>query len=383
MPAQALAASGDATNSEAAADCAREPDDALRLACYDHHFRRSGEAQTQAHPTAPPAPTGSVPRAIAPRTGVAPPTGSVASVLSKTWELQPADKRGTFVVRTYLPNYFLPFHASSSIGNPSSPTHPASTEPHQYRRVETKLQISLRTKVAEDLLLPGADLWFTYTQRSLWQLWTPSESSPFRSTDYQPEAIFVVPAPASWSPLPFGWHWRMAQLGIVHQSNGQSDPLSRSWNRVYVGAALERGELGLQLKAYRRLPESGEAQTQAHPTAPPAPTGSVPRAIAPRTGVAPPPPVAQDRHRVAHLAHRPRVTSARLAAVGLDLSGEERSAARAALVRAALQWLRRDLAGLQPPADQHRGGSQPVPVLIRAAGYRMSLHRVAARAGAA
>ena len=236
---------------QAPAACAREPDDARRLACYDRLFRAPETA-------APPA--NRQPAATPPANAAAEPagTGTVASVLSKAWELTPADKRGTFVVRTYLPNYFLPLHGTSSIVAPSSPTHPAIAQGTPYRRVETKLQISLRTKVAEDVLLPGADVWFAYTQRSLWQLWTPSQSSPFRSTDYQPEAILVVPVPDRWATLPGGWHWRMGQFGVVHQSNGQSDPLSRSWNRVYLGTALERGEFGLQLKAYQRLPESGE-----------------------------------------------------------------------------------------------------------------------------
>ena len=70
-------------------------------------------------------------------------------------------------------------------------------------------QISLRTKVVEGLLLPQADLWFAYTQRSLWQLWDTQQSSPFRSTDYQPEAIYVIPTPPPLAPLWAGWNWRM------------------------------------------------------------------------------------------------------------------------------------------------------------------------------
>src|SRR5690606_13598511 len=50
----------------------------------------------------------------------------------------------------------------------------------------------------------------------------------------------------------------MVQLGIAHQSNGQSDPLSRSWNRVYLGVGLERGEFGLQLRAAHRLREKDD-----------------------------------------------------------------------------------------------------------------------------
>lgn len=127
-----------------------------------------------------------------------------------------------------------------------------------YRPLEAKLQISLRAKVARDLFLPGADLWFAYTQQSLWQLWNRAESSPFRSTDHQPEAIYVLPVPPDLAALPFGWRTRMLQLGLVHQSNGQGDPLSRSWNRVYLGLGLENGPFSLQIRANQRLKTQGQ-----------------------------------------------------------------------------------------------------------------------------
>lgn len=91
-----------------------------------------------------------------------------SSVLSQAWELGQNDKRGTFVVRTYQPNFFLPVHYTSHINrSPSSPTHAAGVNQHDYQQNDAKLQISLRAKVAENFLLPGADLWFAYTQRSL------------------------------------------------------------------------------------------------------------------------------------------------------------------------------------------------------------------------
>ena len=160
-------------------------------------------------------------------------------------------------MRTYLPNFVLPLHYTSSINaTPSSPTHPAGTAQINYRPLEAKLQISLRAKVAEGLVLPDADLWLAYTQRSLWQVWNPQASSPFRSSDYQPEAIYAIPVPEKMGTLPGGWHWRMAQLGLAHQSNGQSDPLSRSWNRVYGSMAFDHGEFGLTLRVHKRLHES-------------------------------------------------------------------------------------------------------------------------------
>ncbi len=220
-----------AAMAQSAAECAREPDGPTRLACYDRLFRD-------------PAP---------------PPAGNLAAAsetFTKAWELTPQTKRGTFVVRTYLPNFVLPLHYSSSINQaPASPTRGAVTGLPAYRSVDAKLQISLRAKIAQGLLLPDADLWFAYTQRSFWQVWNSSQSSPFRNTDYQPEAIYVVPVPASWSALPGGWRWRMAQLGLAHQSNGQGSALSRSWNRVYAAAAFDRGEFGLTVRAHKRLRE--------------------------------------------------------------------------------------------------------------------------------
>lgn len=235
---------------ETGTDCAARSDDAQRLACYD---RLSGR---QATPGPVAASTAVVPQALD-----ANDAGRTPSVMSKVWELGAGDKRGKFVVRTYLPNFLLPVHYTTSINrSPSSPTQPAGAGNPDYRSVEAKLQISLRAKIAEDLFLPGADLWFTYTQKSLWQIWDQNDSAPFRSTDYQPEAIYVIPVPPAIGELPFGWNLRMLQVGFAHQSNGQSDPLSRSWNRIYTGIGLEHGDVGVSLRLNGRLPESKNDQ---------------------------------------------------------------------------------------------------------------------------
>jgi phospholipase A1/A2 len=249
-----------AAMAETPADCAQKTDDPARLACYDRLFR-AAPVQIAPHATpgtpAPPVTPGSPPAATADTAAREQADPELAStLLTKWWELTPAAKRGTFVVRTYQPNFVLPLHWSSSINQaPSTPTRGVAEGLPAYRPVDAKLQISLRAKVAEGLLLPDADLWFAYTQRSFWQVWNPQQSSPFRNTDYQPEAIYVVPVPKAWSALPGGWQWRMAQLGIVHQSNGQSGALSRSWNRVYAATTVTRGQFSLALRMQQRLGE--------------------------------------------------------------------------------------------------------------------------------
>jgi phospholipase A1/A2 len=254
--AAALAMALPGAHAQTPADCAGEPDSARRLACYDRLFRPQAEQPTGNEST-PPAEPVTAPLANAAPSDERPETLLVSTFFTKAWELTPATKRGTFIVRTYLPNFVLPVHYSSSINStPGSPTHPAGAARIHYRPVEAKLQVSLRAKVVQGLLLPDADLWLAFTQRSLWQVWNPQESSPFRSTDYQPEAIYVLPVPPRLGTLPGGWTWRMAQLGLAHQSNGQGEALSRSWNRVYAAAAFDHGEFGLTVRAHRRLKES-------------------------------------------------------------------------------------------------------------------------------
>jgi phospholipase A1 len=288
-----LAAIAPVAHGQAVADCVAEADPARRLSCYDALFLKANPkpaasvpantasdaasvAPSGAQANTPPKGPADAPAAATASASQPPganparserewPEGLLVSTLfNKTWELTPATKRGTFVVRTYLPNFVLPLHYTTSINEtPGSPTHPAGEAQIHYKPIDAKFQISLRAKVAEGLFLPNADLWFAYTQRSLWQVWNPQESSPFRSTDYQPEAIYVVPVPEKLGKLPGGWQWRMAQLGLAHQSNGQSDPLSRSWNRVYGAVAFDHGEFGLTLRLNQRLHE--QAATDDNP----------------------------------------------------------------------------------------------------------------------
>lgn len=222
-------------------------DDSLRLACYDRVFPRtvkdpSGEPEL----TTAPRPEPGEPRAA----------GRASAVLQNTWELTSSAKRGTFALRTYRPNYALAADWTSNINqSPASPTHAATQDGRKLKPVEAKFQVSLRSKIAEGLLLPNADLWFAYTQRSMWQVWNPKESSPFRSTDYQPEAIYTIPVTGWLGQWPGDVKFEMVQLGVAHQSNGQADPLSRSWNRVYASASLTRGDFALTATFNHRLHE--------------------------------------------------------------------------------------------------------------------------------
>ena len=237
-------------------------DDAKRLACYDAIFRPAPAVAAPA-----PAPSVSIETPAARNEPSAlqevatTPSGrglAAGDYLAKFWELDPDDKRGTFVVRTYQPNYLLPAHWSSNINkSPSSPTHPDGGSFPQYRQTEAALQLSLRAKALENVLLPNADLWLAYSQQSIWQLWNGQDSAPFRSSDYQPEAMLVVPVSDQLGDLGGGWRWRMVLAGIAHESNGEGLPLSRSWNFAYLGTTFTHDDIALRARFNQRLGEKG------------------------------------------------------------------------------------------------------------------------------
>lgn len=207
-------------------------------------------------------PSSSAEKQAAPDATASPPSDSF---MTRYWELREADKRGTFNYTAYRPNYFLPLRVMRSVNNqPQSPTRGQATDLPHYQRGETKLQVSMRTKVLEQAFWPDGDLWVAYTQQSMWQLWNKAESAPFRNSDFQPELIYVVPTPSALRALPMGWTWQMAQFGLVHQSNGQAGALSRSWNRIYGSVGLERGDVTAQIRLEQRI-ERGSRQSDDNP----------------------------------------------------------------------------------------------------------------------
>ena len=98
------------------------------------------------------------------------------------------------------------------------------------------------------------NLWFGYTQLSLWQLYNSQVSSPFRETNYQPEIALAFTSDFKL----LGMNNTFVVVGLDHQSNGQSKNLSRSWNRLYTNFVLEHKNMMIYFKPWYRLPESAE-----------------------------------------------------------------------------------------------------------------------------
>lgn len=145
-------------------------------------------------------------------------------------------------LRSYKQIYFLAYsHSSDPNDAPTSP-NPNNQVPYSYTQdnKEMKFQISVKGHMfGED----RTTLWFGYTQLSFWQFYDWGHSQPFRENNFEPELI-LSHRPKDWT-LGSGLSTGFVNLGFVHQSNGQSLPRSRGWNRAYLQAGLEQ-DLGEQ-----------------------------------------------------------------------------------------------------------------------------------------
>ncbi len=287
-PASAAALNTTASSQHSAAawqSCtALQGDASARLACFDRWADQQGPSQAAALPAAgagmaalasanpatpnpdtaaltrlaPPAPDPvalevvEVPRTVGCR-------DTQFSTLSRFWELEDGTDCGTFSFRGYRPlNVSVTVADTVNRLPTSNVTDHSALDPIDYRTVENRIQLSVRTKVAQGMLTRSDSarkdsLWVGYTQQSYWQLFSPDISRPFRATDHEPEVMYVYPTDLR---LPLGWRLRYSGIGLAHQSNGQSLPLSRSWNRTYLMAGMELGDRWtVQAKVWKRVNE--------------------------------------------------------------------------------------------------------------------------------
>ncbi|NEY30116.1 phospholipase A [Escherichia coli] len=120
------------------------------------------------------------------------------------------------------------------------------------RKDEVKFQLSLAFPIIRGIAGDNSVLGMSYTQRAWWQAFNRSASSPFRETNYEPQLFVGWATDYQWGD----WTLRDIETGFNHQSNGRSDPTSRSWNRVYARLMAQNGNFQAQIKPWYRIPES-------------------------------------------------------------------------------------------------------------------------------
>ena len=223
------------TSSELA-ECSKIEDNGERLKCYDQLARRKPKE---------PAP------ALKSEEKPSPTQAGKPSYFSRLWGLDPETRIDRFPITPYRSNYILPYTYNST---PNYEAVRAADPGKDLKYEEVAFQLSFKVKLWTDILDQKADLWAAYTQRSFWQFYNFEDSSPFRETNYEPELL--VNFRTDYSLL--GLRGRFMNVGFNHQSNGQTEPLSRSWNRIVASAGFERGDFSLLLKGWYRIPESAE-----------------------------------------------------------------------------------------------------------------------------
>ncbi len=245
------------TTPTATGECHAIADNMERLACYDRVSGRTSGAPKEAAPAALPAAAGSA--AGTTRTeGEAPPPVAKASMLDEAWDFDPSSPR--YDIRFYNANYLLFGRYTDSVNTaPYLPLAAALNQPEpDLNSTEAKFQFSFKGRLwTTDDRRWG--VWAAYTQQNQWQVYNGDESRPFRETNYMPE-LFV-----SFRPdvdLGGGFRWGLFNAGYNHQSNGRTDTLSRSWDRLFAEFGVERDSFALSAKFWYRLPENSDRRRQ-------------------------------------------------------------------------------------------------------------------------
>ena len=216
-------------------ECAKIADEGERLKCFD---KLADQRSTEGFQV-PDEDTDQTTKKVTP------------SYLSRLWELDKESRRREFPITPYRSNYFLPVtYYSPPNEGPLIETDPST----EFKNYEVKFQISFKIKLWQDIFDKEMDLWIGYTQLSFWQLYYTEDSSPFRETNYEPE--FLLNFRTDYNLL--GLRGRYINIGFNHQSNGRSDPLSRSWNRIVANFGFERDNFIFILNTWYRIPEKEE-----------------------------------------------------------------------------------------------------------------------------
>ena len=158
-----------------------------------------------------------------------------------------AQDEEAFTLLGHKPNYVMPLSYNTQVNSDPFPVND-----DQFDHFEVKFQLSLRTKVWENVLNDKSNLYVAYTNQSWWQAYNDKFSSPFRDTNHEPEIFLTYDDSYDF----WGLTLKQTQFGLVHQSNGRSLPLSRSWNRLYLNFLFQKDNFYMSLKPWWRIPES-------------------------------------------------------------------------------------------------------------------------------
>jgi len=160
-----------------------------------------------------------------------------------------------YVITPHKMNYILPVSITDNMNKEAYDDF--SNWAEHLKNVEAKFQISIKVPLTTGSFLnKGDQVFFGFTLESWWQLYTEKLSRPFRETNYQPEFFYFTPL--NWHPFDSN---SGVFFGFEHQSNGRSQLISRSWNRVYANFLFEKNNFALSFRPWYRIPEGDKVSS--------------------------------------------------------------------------------------------------------------------------
>lgn len=162
-----------------------------------------------------------------------------------------------FVLMPHLDNYLIPVSYNNT---PNEQVYEFLTREQDNsergaynREAEIEFQISFSVVIAKNIFSSSVDLLGAYTQQSWWQVYNSGWSRQFRESNYSPELFarhLLTPPPSL-----FGTRAVLVDYGYMHQSNGQVQELSRSWDRLFIRSILHYENILFIPSIWYRIPE--------------------------------------------------------------------------------------------------------------------------------
>lgn len=162
-----------------------------------------------------------------------------------------------YVLLPHKGTYFLPLSYNNNPNNdPYTQLEEVAKKEDRgkfNRYLESEFQVSFLILTNKNFLNSGFNTFIGYTSQSFWQIYNSEWSRPFRETNYMPELFGRYIFEHEKSIL--GMKFLGYDVGYMHQSNGQIQELSRSWDRVFLRGAFLKRNLLFTLTLWSRLPE--------------------------------------------------------------------------------------------------------------------------------
>ncbi|MBU0720998.1 phospholipase A [bacterium] len=166
---------------------------------------------------------------------------------------------GSFGLKPYRVNYILPYGYASK-------SYSSYIPEEEYKNIEAELQVSLKINVGYNLFGLNEMYYISYTHKAFWQIYT--KSSPFRETNYNPDAFVIFPIADTKSVFKL----KSLKIAIAHLSNGQGNNedvifptgytnpgnRSRSVNYFYTTLSMQHGVLLSDLQIWLPLTVNGD-----------------------------------------------------------------------------------------------------------------------------